>query len=75
LVERLLLVDHLIEVKHGGTEGTETHGGLWRGYREATVKARTKEVSGETIAAAIVSLLVNFNTDLLRRPLHRVLNG
>jgi hypothetical protein len=27
LVERLLLVDHLIEVKHGGTEGTETHGG------------------------------------------------
>jgi GxxExxY protein len=43
-------------MKHGGTEATEAHGGPWRGpnrYREPAVKARTKEVSGETIAAAI----------------------
>jgi hypothetical protein len=56
-------------MQHGGTEATETHGGPWRGpngYREPAVKAWTKEVSGETIAAAI---------DLLRRGVRRVLDG
>jgi hypothetical protein len=28
--ERLLRVDHLSGMKHGGTERTETHGGPWR---------------------------------------------
>jgi hypothetical protein len=108
LGERLRRVDDLNEVKHGGTEATETHGGSWRGlnrYRETAVKARAQEVSGETIAAAIevhrqlgpgllesvyraclsqelrlrgidqLGLLVNFNSDLLKRGLRRVLDG
>jgi hypothetical protein len=40
----LVRVDHLNEVKHGGTEATETHGEPWREpnvYREAAMKART----------------------------------
>jgi hypothetical protein len=44
LGQGVVRVDHLNEIKHGGTEGTETHGGPWRGpnrHREAAVKAWT----------------------------------
>ena len=61
--EQLLRDDHLSKLKHGGTEGTETHGGPWRGpnrYRD----------SGRWLG-----LLVNFNTDLVERGLRRVLDG